>query len=184
MRLFRVFPYDESAAPTESGGALFVPPSSGRSRIDNRDLYSVFYAATDSRAAVAESFGQLPVWRPETFEHGSGNPYALATLDAPDVPPLFELNDVDALRSIGVARPTDVVTRDRDVTQGWARKIFEQGGFSGARWWSYYNPDWPIVGLWSYGAVSLAGVPQILSSDAAVVREAAAIIVRQIARSS
>jgi len=38
----------------------------------------------------------------------------------------------DTLRSIGVMHPTDVVTRDREVTQAWARTIFEGGAFAGA----------------------------------------------------
>ncbi len=104
----------------------------------------------------------------------------MASLDAPNAPPLFELNDIDALRSIGVARPTDVVTRDREVTQGWARTIFERGGFAGARWWSYYNPDWPIVGIWDHPRVACVAPPDILTADAELVRDAAAIIVRQI----
>ncbi len=50
------------------------------------------------------------------------------------------------------APDADVVTRDREVTQAWARAIFECGQFAGARWWSYYNPDWSIVGLWRQDA--------------------------------
>lgn len=182
MRLYRVFPYDAGAASNDRGGALFVPPASGRSRIDNPDLYDVLYAACDQHAAIAETFGQLAVWRRETFVHAGGRPYALATIDAPDDRALFELNDVDALRSIGIARPTDVVTRDREITQAWARTIFERGGFAGARWWSFYNPDWPIVGLWDHSRLTLAHPPEILAVGGPLVLEAAAAIVRQIAR--
>jgi hypothetical protein len=80
-----------------------------------------------------------------------GSPYAMAALGVPDVPPLFELNDIDALRS-SVAHPADVVTRDRDVTQRWARTIFERGG-------------WPIVGLWNHAHVACASPPELLTLD-------------------
>jgi hypothetical protein len=182
VRLYRVFPFDQSAASDHPGGALFVPPSSGLSRIDNPDLYDVLYVAHDAPAAVAESFARYDVWRPATFVDGSGLPYALATYELPDDVPIFDLNDVDALKSIGVMRPTDVVTRDRAITQAWARTIFLGGAYAGARWWSYYNPDWPVAGLWDRTRIQLAKAPEVLSSTSAVVRDAATTIVRQITR--
>ncbi len=180
MKLYRVFPYDTGASPNDGGGALFVPAPSGSSRIDNPDLYRVLYAATEPQGAIAETFGRLAVWRRATFVHSSGRPYALATLEAPDELQLFDLNDVETLQRIGIARPTDVVTRDRTITQAWARNIFELGGFSGARWWSFYNPDWSIAGLWTHDRVTLVRSPQILTAEGPIIREAAATIVRQV----
>jgi hypothetical protein len=182
VTLYRVFPYDASAAPNDRGGALFVPPSTGRSRIDNSDLYDVLYTAVEPHGAIAETFGQLPVWRSATFTHAGGRPYALATLNAPDDIAIFELDNIDALRSIGISRPTKVVTRDREVTQAWARAIFQRGAFAGARWWSYYNPDWSVVGFWDYARMTLVGTPAVLAAEGQIVREAASQIVRQIAR--
>ncbi|HEX3463109.1 MAG TPA: RES family NAD+ phosphorylase [Candidatus Elarobacter sp.] len=181
MKLYRVFPFDAGAAPTDRGGALFVPAASGQSRIDNADLYDVLYVSAEPHAAVAEALGRIELWRSATFVHPSGRPLALATFEAPDGLPLFDLNDVDALHSIGITRPTDVVTRDRSITQAWARTIFERGGFAGVRWWSYYNPDWPVIGLWNHNGLVLARPPEILTVDGAIVLEAAAAIVRQIA---
>jgi hypothetical protein len=181
VRLYRVFPFDAGAAPTDLGGALFVPPPSGLGRIDNPDLYNVLYVSSSAHAAVAESFGRLAVWRPETFVHGSGLPYALATYAAPDKLSYFDLNDVDALKSIGVMRPTDVVTRNRETTQAWARTIFSLGRYDGAAWWSFYDPEWPVLGLWERSALRLDGTPEIIGSSSTVVLEAAAAIVRQIA---
>lgn len=181
MKLYRVFPFDAGAALNDRGGALFVPPASGQSRIHNADIYNVLYVSAEPHAAVAEVLGRIELWRPATFVHPSGRPLALATSEAPDDLPLFEINDVDALRSIGVTRPTDVVTRDRAITQAWARTIFERGGFAGVRWWSYYNPDWPVVGLWDHESLTLAQPPEVLTVDGAIVLEAAATIVRQIA---
>ena len=49
------------------GGAVFVPPG-GSNRIDNPDLYrDVLYVAATPEAAVAESFGRIPLWTAQTF---------------------------------------------------------------------------------------------------------------------
>jgi hypothetical protein len=172
-------PYDESVAPTERGGALFVPAGGGN-RIDNPDLYDVLYAASEPEAAVAESFGRIPLWTPETFIHGSGRAQQLLTYEVPDSPKVFDLNDVDALKELGITRPTDVVTRNRALTQAWARTIFERGGHIGASWWSYYEPDWVVVGLWERSGITVVGSAEILNVDHAAVRNAAATIARQI----
>lgn len=182
MIRYRVFPFDSGAAPTDRGGALFVPAPSGFGRIDNPDLYDVLYLSADPQAAVAEAFGRLAVWRSETFVHGSCLPYAIARYEVPDDLRVFDLNDVEALKSIGVTRPTDVVTRDRAKTQAWARVVFVGGRHAGVGWWSYYEPDWPVVGLWDRRSVQLAEPPQIITSASVVVQEAAAAIVRQIAK--
>lgn len=179
MTLYRVFPYDRSAALTEWGGALFVPPSTGRGRIDNA-LYDTLYTAKIAEAAIAESFGRLAIWRPDSFVNGSGHPYALASYDAPPDLETFNLNDIGALLSIGITRPTDIVTRDRATTQAWAATIFDLNRYSGAEWWSYYNPDWPVVGLWDCSRITLIGLPEIITAASPVVESAAAAIVRQI----
>lgn len=180
MILYRVFPYDKGAAPSDRGGALFVPPSSGLGRIDNQGDYDVFYASANPAGAVAETFGLLPVWRSVTFVHGGGYPYALASYDSPDDLKIFELDDVRALESLGIRRPSDIVTRDRTTTQAWARKIFAKGTYAGARWWSYYDPGWPVIGLWQTGMLRVVGDPEILTASSRPVRDAAAAIVRQI----
>ncbi len=180
MTVYRLFPYDESAAPNERGGALFVPPG-GRNRIDNPRSYSVLYVAANPEAAIAETFGRLAVWTPETFLHSSGRSYALAAYEIPDDLAIFNLDDVDALKTIGIMRPTNVITRDRAKTQAWAQTIFDIGTYEGASWWSYYRPDWTIIGLWNYGSVRLMGTAHTVTSSSAVVQATAAPIVRQIA---
>lgn len=121
MNLYRVFAFDAGAAPTDKGGALFVPPPSSFGRIDNPDRYSVLYLAVDPRAAVAESFGRFAIWQRTTFVHGSGLPYALASYTIPDTRKFFNLNDIDALKSIGITHPADVVTQIARKRQAWAR---------------------------------------------------------------
>lgn len=55
-------------------------------------------------------------------------------------------------------RPSRVVTRDRDVTQGWARTLHARGEFAGVRWWSSYNPEWGSIGLWDVAAIAVTEV--------------------------
>ncbi len=69
------------------------------------------------------------------------SPLALATYELTDTAPIFALDDVDALRTIGVQPPSRVVTRDCAATQAWARITYERNAYIGACWWSYYNPD-------------------------------------------
>ena len=160
MRLFRVFPQIPGATPIDRGGAR------------------------DPAAAVAEAFGERDIWRPVTFLHtigGGTNPYALATYELPDGTPIFDVNDVDALKSLGVTRPTDVITRDRPTTQAWAQTIFSAGAYAGVQWWSFYNPDWPVVGLWDRRRLTLAMTPETLTTSSTMVLDAAKTIVRQIA---
>jgi hypothetical protein len=93
---------------------------------------------------------------------------------------VFDLNDVAALQDLGIVHPTEVVTRNRVRTQAWARAIFERGEFEGASWWSYYEPDWTIMGLWERKRITVVGTPEILTVDHVAVRNAAATITRQI----
>jgi hypothetical protein len=180
VTLQRVFPYDHRAAPIDPGGALYVPSASGLSRIDNPDLYDVLYVTRDPAAAVAEAFGRYDLWQAATFVHSAGLPFALATYDLADDVRILDLNDVDALKSIGVTRPTDVVTQDRSKTQAWARAIFVAGGYAGVQWWSFYNPDWPIIGLWDRTRLDIRAMPVILTPASVAVLDAAAAIVRQV----
>jgi hypothetical protein len=84
------------------------------------------------------------------------------------------------LKSIGIRKPSSVVTRDRVKTQAWAHAIFETGRYAGASWWSYYGPDWTVVGLWDRSALTVIGTPETLTTASVVVKATAAAIVRQI----
>jgi len=89
------------------------------------------------------------------------------------------LDDVDALRTIGVQQPSRVITRDRATTQAWARIIYERNAYIGACWWSYYNPDWKAYGLWNISGLCLAWTPETLTIDSPAVVTAANAITKQ-----
>ena len=179
MRLFRLFPFDSNAAPDEKGGVLYSPGST-LGRIANPGLYRELYVSLEPEAAIAETLGRLPTWYPSDFVHANRNRLALATYDLPDAAPIFDLNSVEALVALGIERPSEVVTRDRKITRSWARAIFERGQYIGARWWSFYNPDWTSVGLWRVARLRVIGTPEALSAEHPLVQNAAQEIVRQI----
>jgi hypothetical protein len=56
---------------------------------------------------------------------------------------ICNLDDPGQLLALGL-RPSDVVSRDYTRCRQWARHIYEtrryeQGGWVGVRWWSYYE---------------------------------------------
>ena len=180
MRLYRVFPYDPGAAQHNEGGALYIPPASLLGRIANVDLYRELYFGALPETAVAESFGFSPAWYADDFIHASGRPFALAAYGLANTTPIFNLNDTSALAAAGIPAPSMVVTRQRAVTQQWARRIYGLRRYAGVAWWSYYGPDCMVYGLWNVRSVRLAEAPQILTTAHPAVVAAATAIVRQI----
>lgn len=179
MKLFRVLPFDPSAAPDQRGGVLFVPGSTA-GRIANPDLYREIYVSLEPECAIAETFGRLPIWHRSDFIHASGTSLALATYELADDATIFDLDSIKALATLGIARPSKIVTRSRKVTRAWARLIFERGKYIGARWWSNYDPDWTSLGLWDISDLTPIGRPEALVAEHPFVRSAAETIVRQI----
>lgn len=179
MKLFRVFPYDPKALPTERGGALYAPGSTS-GRVANPDLYRELYVTFEPESAVAETLGRLPQWASRDFVGPDGRALSLATYEMPDGTPVFNLDSVRSLVELGIERPSDVVARERNVTQNWARKVFALRRYAGVRWWIYYNPQWTAAGLWDVRCLKLLDEPIPLTIGDAAVREAAAAIPRQI----
>jgi hypothetical protein len=178
--LYRVFPYLAAAAPGEPGSPLYLPPQGG-GRLDNPDLYSVFYAGSAEAGAVAEAFGRFPEWT-RAILAGSpalpGSARALAAYRLYDGASVCDLDDAVQLAALGL-RPSDVVSRDYARTREWARRLFREGRWSGVRWWSYYDPRWASLGIWDAAALSLVTLRVLTLDDPAVI-EAARTIARRI----
>jgi hypothetical protein len=77
-------------------------------------------------------------------------------------------------------RPSTVVSRDRSVTQAWARRIHDRRRHAGVSWWSYRDPRWAAHGLWDWAGLRIAGTPVALTLDHPAVLEAAAVLPRVI----
>lgn len=187
MRLFRVLPYLSDAAEDEPGG-VFFRPAGGKSRADAPDgSYRCLYAAASAEAAIAEAFGRFDTWDRALFEADPATPllpgsrFALASYELPDDVALRNLDDARTLLDEGL-RPSQVVTRNRDVTQGWALRIHARGGFAGVSWWSYYDANWQSIAIWESASLRLAEPPRAISVTDAAVESAAATIVRRIVR--
>ena len=180
--LYRVFPFLSEARPGAPGGALYVPPQGG-SRLDNPDLYSVFYASDAEAGALAEAFGRFPEWTPSILDGSPslpGSSRGIAHYRLDDTSVICDLDDPAQLIALGL-RPSDVVNRDYSRTREWARQIYRQGKWKGVRWWSYYDPRWSTFGLWDINALLLIDVRPLRLEDAAIA-EAARTICRRISR--
>jgi RES domain len=173
-RLYRVFPWLDTASSNEPGHPLFVSPPQGQGRIDNPERYLTLYASDDQIGAIGEAFGNHAVWTTDLL---GGPPAlrdsrrALVTLDASKTA-FLDLDDPKALVDRDL-RPSRVVTRDRATTQGWSLKIFSEGKWDGVRWWSYHNPDWGSFGVWNRNALRVVEV-KALSEELELVGRAAA----------
>jgi len=111
--LYRVFPFLSEARPGAPGGALYVP-SQGGSRLDNPDLYSVFYASDAEAGALAEAFGRFPEWTPSILDGSPslpGSSRAIAHYRLDDTAVICDLDDPAQLIALGL-RPSDVVNCD------------------------------------------------------------------------
>jgi hypothetical protein len=148
-RLYRVFPWLEDADEGKPGNPLYVAAPQGRGRVDNPDRYLTLYASDEAPGAIAEAFGNNSTWTPDLLDGPPslpGSRRALAVFDS-DATRIVDLDDAQALLDRKL-RPSRVVTRDRDTTQRWALRIFNERRWSGVRWWSYYNADWGSFGIW------------------------------------
>jgi RES domain len=181
--LYRVFPLLADAAPDEPGGALYVPPQGG-GRLDNPDLFSVLYLSNAPAGAIAETFGRFPEWTPAILEGSPSLPEsapAIGRYRLPGEVRVCDLDDPDQLRALAL-RPSDVVSRDYARTRAWARRIYEQRGWAGVRWWSYYDPRWASIGLWDTARLTIEEVRPLRLTDPEMVA-ASRVILRRIVRS-
>ena len=153
-----------------------MPSPPGRGRIDAPGLYDVLYLSDAAAGAVAEGFGRLTPWS-ELMLRVPAMPGAVrvvARYELADGARVLDLDDVASLVDLGI-RPSDVVTRDRTVTQSWARKAYARRQWAGVRWWSYYDPRWYAYGLWDRRDLVVVGVEQLSMEHPAVVEAATAL---------
>lgn len=168
-RLYRVFPWLEDAAPGEPGHPLYVPRPQGHGRVDNPDHYLALYASDDPDGAIGEAFGNHSLWTTDLLRGQPSLPRsrrALAVIDA-SAATVADLDDPATLLEREL-RPSQVVTRTREVTQGWALRLFREGRWAGVRWWSYYDPGWGSFGLWDVAALHVLDVTPLDDARARV----------------
>jgi len=165
--------------PARPGHPLYVHPQQ-TGRLDNPDLYRTLYASDSPAGACAEAFGSLPTWRGSMLRGRPdlpGSVRALAGIDVPDDVAPCALDDPRRLLALDL-RPSLVLTRDRAVTQAWARRLFRSQRWAGVSWWSYYDSRWTSVGLWARDRIRLAHVETLTGLDDPALREAAEVLCR------
>lgn len=138
----------------------------------------MLYLSDAAAGAVAEGFGRLTPWT-GLMLRAPGMPGAVrvvARYELGDSARVLDLDDPASLADLGI-RPSEVVTRDRGVTQAWARKAFATKRWAGVRWWSYYDPRWFAYGLWDRRELKVAGI-EPLSLDHPAIVQAAGVLRR------
>ncbi len=170
--LFRVFGWSPDTPPEP----LRVPRvRQGGGRHDDPDRYTALYLAREAVGALAEAIqafrGQeltdVALVRPD------GARRTLAAIDDREVPPLVDLDDPAVLMARDL-RPSVVATGTRRVTQGVARRAFEDGAV-GLSWWSTLESSWTNVTLFDVRLRALPPVAEVtpLSLDHPALIEAA-----------
>ena len=180
--LYRVLPYLDTAKAGKPGHPLYLPPARGSNRVDNPGRYQVLYLGDDPAGAVAEAFGSFSRWNRGLFRGTpslGGKHAGLVSYELDDSAALCDLDDAYALVELGL-RPSEVVTRNRLVTQAWALTLYETGSYAGVRWWSYDDPRWGSVGLWDDRQLTVADITVLDDLAHPAFVEAAAVLCRLI----
>ena len=187
MMLYRVFPYLAGAAADEPGGAFFRPHG-GKNRADATDgSYRCLYVGDTPEGSIAEAFGRFDSWDKALLEADPATPllprsrFALATYGMHEDEKIRDLDDARVLVAEGL-RPSDVVTRNRLITQAWAMRIYAGGHYAGVSWWSYYDASWHSLAVWNISRLQLIGEPELLRLRGTAVERAAGTIARRLIR--
>lgn len=149
MILYRVFPHLDTAKPGESGSGTYLHRPQGGNRLDNPNDYDAWYFGLTPEAAVGEVFGDLGQWRDSMLQLPSlkGSRKVLGIYEVDDTIAVLDMDDAKVLLDRHL-RPTQVVARNYAVTQGWGLDIFNEGRWTGVRWWSFQRPHWTVFCLW------------------------------------
>lgn len=182
MLVYRVFPWAPDADPEQPGGALYAHRPQAGGRIDHPD-YHVWYLGSRPEVAVGEALGNLTRWDPSVFQVPflTRGTRALATMRLPDDLRILDLDDPRVLLDRAL-RPTQVVARNRAVTQAWGHRAWserdphgEPHRWQAVQWWSVHEPAWSVLASWV--RPSLEDVTP-LTGDHPAVREAARVLRR------
>lgn len=184
MILYRCLPWDETAAESAPGGALWFPrPLQGEGRHDAPDRYGCLYVSEEPAAAVAEWLAPLAGTALAACDlRRTRLPLALAALRLGATATLVDLDEPLVLARVGL-RPSRVATTDRRRSQADARALWERDSEAvGVRWWSALDARWAHVTLFDRAEphLSAESVSTLELTDG-VVGEAAAYLGLRIA---
>ncbi len=177
MQLFRVFDWDGVSLDNRVGGPFYVPRTKqGKSRHDIPHLTGVFYTSLTALSPIAEV---IKVYRGQVIDdryfifHGALKK-SLVRIDLKQKLQLADLNDPELLGQNSL-RLSDVLSRDRRLTQRQAEALYHKG-FAGLSWPSTLNTSWTNVTLFedrSKDSLELGTSPTPLTVKMPEVRESA-----------
>jgi hypothetical protein len=177
---WRVFPWDEYAAPGGRFSPSFVANPTGRGRFDlPRDLSGCLYLADSPDHAVGEVIqpwrGQ-PIGVPHLVRGGHRLALVRVTLAGTLEAELADLCDPRVLSEKGI-RPDKTASRHRVTTQPLARQAWHLGA-SGLRWWSRFWGDWHTTVLFTARAADRIEFdhPVTLTLEEPAVQQAAELL--------
>ncbi|MCV2489442.1 RES family NAD+ phosphorylase [Geodermatophilus sp. YIM 151500] len=151
MDLWRVCVWLPGETDTaRNGHPAFVWPRQGHGRVDDPEHdYLVLYLGDSPVGAIAEYLGDYARWTPAVLEPPPAAPTGsrLGLARYTFTGSILDLDDPEVL-SEWALRPSSVVTRDRGITQRWARAIHDSGEYAGVSWWSHRDPRWASLGVW------------------------------------
>lgn len=176
MTLYRCFPWNPRAKPSEPDSPFWIPRSlQGEGRHDNPDLFGCLYLSEHEVSPVVEQLARFrgTELTPSMLRR-RGLPLAVAELELPDAAVLLDLDDPKVLQKERL-RPSAVATRQRTITQPQARALFERhADAAGLRWWSPFEALWMNVTLFdrAVSRLRLGAVRPLTMKDPMVIEAA------------
>lgn len=156
---WRVFPWNAAARPGEPFTPQYVLPAGVQTggRFDLSDPSALYIALDNPAHALCEVLQYLRGRRQIRAGHlrkrvrgRSGLFYPLAVVETwiPNsiYDALPDLGNPQSLVRFGI-RPDDLASSDRAVTQRISRKLHDDLGLPGFRWWSAFRGEWHVAVL-------------------------------------
>jgi hypothetical protein len=174
--LHRCFAWSARAAHVEQDGPLWVPRVfQGDGRHDNPDLYGCLYLTDHEMSAVVEQLARFRTQRLQaSLLRRRDLPLALAAIELDDAAEILDLDDPRVLAREKL-RPSAIATRQRDVTQAYARALFaKRPKLRALKWWSIFEASWANFTVFDRdgGALKVVGVRELARDDEAVIAAA------------
>jgi hypothetical protein len=150
VQVYRVFPWNLIARSDELGGPLYVARfKQGQGRHDIPDLDGVLYCSLRATSAVCEF---LQAFRGQTltpahFVRPDGLFISLVEFRLHASARLIDLDDPGVLTKMKI-RPSEVLTRNRDVTRNIAERIYRDAN-DGLLWPSAIEASWTNITLFA-----------------------------------
>jgi hypothetical protein len=157
MILYRCFAWNRRARPGTMGSPLWFPREfQGEGRHDNPDAYGCLYLADRAVSCVVEQLARFRGQRlTQSMLVRADLPLALAELELAENVELLDLDEPAVLRRERL-RPSQVATRQRELTQPQARVLHDKHpSVAGLRWWSTYESLWANVTVFDRAALML-----------------------------